>query len=328
MSVRTTLTDTTRKARMGTARATIREFDDDHLMQQVKKADVYHSETPSDFERWQPVGMTAFPIKQQEDENKKSPAPKSAPEDGDWNHDQPTGPAAEAVMLYIGGSRSHPVAMVDDRRVRPYGMSEGEGAHYAPDGSEQMVLFKENGTYIVGLDGPSVKDKKEKKTRMVSLRHVSKKMQTHKIEKKQDGGGGSGGGSGPSAQQLAAGSTGGGQQQEEKYKHEGDSVNTEVRCTKDRIEFRAGDTVFGYFEASTQTWYLKGKIAQMEFTDKISEKVGSSEIEIKPVIVNVDSQDVNIGKKTWIGQDAKDKKEGPKVMTEEGETDRAHAKKA
>jgi hypothetical protein len=43
MTIRTTLTDTTRKARMSTARATIREFDDDHLMQQVKSADVTHS---------------------------------------------------------------------------------------------------------------------------------------------------------------------------------------------------------------------------------------------------------------------------------------------
>jgi phage gp45-like len=317
---------------MGTARATIREFDDDHLMQQVKKADVYHSETPSDFERWQPVGMTAFPIKQQEDEEKKGKnTPKSNPsEDGDWNHDQPTGPAAEAIMMYIGGSRSHPVAMVDDRRVRPYGMSEGEGAHYAPDGSEQMLLFKENGTYIVGLDGKSVKDPKGNTTRMVSLRHVSKKMQTHKIDKKQDSGSGgaSNGGGGPSAQQQAAdsgGSASGGGQSQEKYKHEGDSVNTEIRCTKDRIEFRAGDTVFGYFEASSQTWYFKGKIAQMEFTDKISEKVGASEVEIKPAIVNVDASDVNISKATWIGQDAKDSKSGPKVLTEGGPAKQANA---
>ena len=64
-------------------------------------------------------------------------------------------------------------------------MSEGEGANYAPDGSEQMVLFKGNGTYIVSLDGKSVEDPKEKAERMVSLRDVNKKMQTHKIEKKR-----------------------------------------------------------------------------------------------------------------------------------------------
>jgi phage gp45-like len=313
MTMRTTLTDAARKARMGTARATVREFDDDHLMQQVKQADVYHSETPSDFERWQPVGMTAFPIKQQEDEEKKKqPVVKGNPsEDGDWNHDQPTGPAAEAIMMYVGGSRSHPVAMVDDRRVRPYGMSEGEGAHYAPDGSEQMVLFKENGTYVVSLDGPSVKDKKSKKERFVSLRHVTKKMQTHKIDKKASS---SSGQSAPSAQALAAdgqsGSSGGGQQQE-KYKHEGDAVNTEIRCTGSRIEFRAGDTVVGYYDKGSQTWFLKGKVVQIEGTDSISLKS--------------DKRIETVGK-TYLGLDQKDETINDKVVTEGGPTKQVYGK--
>jgi phage gp45-like len=255
MTIRTTLADATRKARMGTSRATVREFDDDHLMQQVKYADVFHSETPSDFERWQSVGMTAFPIKQQEDPNaKQQPAKKADPADGDWNHDQPKGPAAEAVMLYLNGSRSHPVAMVDDRRVRPYGMSEGEGAHYAPDGSEQMVLFKGNGTYVVSLDGKSVKDPKEKATRFASLRHVVKKMQTHKIDSQQSGQ--SSGGGGASAQQLdASGGSSGGQQQQ-KYKHEGDSVNTEVRVSAKRIEFYNGDKIVGFYDKGSNVWTL------------------------------------------------------------------------
>jgi phage gp45-like len=255
MTIRTTLADATRKARMGMSRATVREFDDDHLMQQVKYADVFHSETPSDFERWQGVGMTAFPIKQQEDPNaKKPPAQKADAADGDWNHDQPKGPAAEAVMLYLNGSRSHPVAMVDDRRVRPYGMTEGEGAHYAPDGSEQMVLFKGNGTYVVSLDGKSVKDPKEKATRFASLRHVNKKMQTHKIESQPSGQ--STGGGGASAQQLDASGSSGGQQQKEKYKHEGDSVNTEVRVTGSRIEFYSGDKIVGFYDKSSNVWTL------------------------------------------------------------------------
>jgi phage gp45-like len=182
MTVRTNLAQTSRMARMSINRATIREFDDDNLIQQVKQADVHYSESPTNFERWQPVGITAFPVKQQEDTQKKTSAAASVPAGEDWNHEQPTGPAAEAVMLYLGGSRSHPIAMVDDRRVRPYGMSEGEGAHYAPDGSEQMVLFKETGTYVVSLDGKSVKDSQNSKTRFASLRHVSKTMQTHKIE--------------------------------------------------------------------------------------------------------------------------------------------------
>ena len=269
MVIRATLSHVARMAQMSLSRATVREFDDDHLMQQVKYADVYHSETPSDFERWQPVGMTAFPIKQQEDQNKKQSATPSPDEQGDWNHDQPQGPAAEAVMLYMNGQRSHPIAMVDDRRVRPYGMSEGEGAHYAPDGSEQMVLFKETGTYVVSLDGKSVKDKDNSKTRFASLRHVTKKMQTHKIEDSQQQSSSNGGGSPQATQQATNGGGSSGGQQQEKYKHEGDSVNTEVRCTKDRIEFRSGDTVVGYYDKSSDTWYFKGKVAQMDFTEKI-----------------------------------------------------------
>jgi hypothetical protein len=93
------------------------------------------------------------------------------------------------------------------------------------------------------------KDGKTKKTeRMVSLRHVEKKKQ----ERKQQGG--SGGGAG--AAQLAAGQQQ--QQQKQEHKHEGDKVNTEVRCTKNRIEFRAGDTVVGYYDVQKKEWKHTG----------------------------------------------------------------------
>lgn len=366
MVIRTTLSHVARQAQMSSGRATVREFDDDHLMQECKKADVLHGETPTEFERWQMCGLTSFPIKQQEEEGGKKQQSKSEGS-ADWDHDQPQGPAAEALMVYVGGQRGHPVALVDDRRVRPYEMKEGETALYASDGSEQMVLFKETGTYIMSLDNVSVKDKKKKKTRFVSMRHVEKKMQTHKIDKKKGGAGGSGGGGGASAggqsaRSLSAdtrsspgagldtdgaielpgdppsdggggggggngggGADGAGGQEKEKYKHEGEKVNTEIRCTADRIEFRAGDKVFGYFEKSTETWYLTGKIAKMEFNDSITEKVGSSEVEIKSSIINVTSEDVSISKKTWIGQEAKDGKEGAKVVTLSGPAKKAWA---
>ena len=283
MAIRTTLSHVARQAQMGTSRATVREFDDDHLMQQVKYADVYHSETPSDFERWQAVGHTAFPIKQQEDQNQKQKKPAQG-EQGDWNHNQPTGPAAEAVMVYLNGSRSHPVAFVDDRRVRPYGMSEGEGAQYAPDGSEQMLYFKESGTYIVSLDGVSVKDNKTKKTRFASLRHVNKKMQTHKIDSQQQSGQSSSS-SGVQAQQLDAAPSSGGQQQKEKYKHEGDSVNTEVRSSTDKIEFYApGDKLVGVYDKGAKRWFLDvggaGTCTLEMLADKMTLKVGGSSIEL------------------------------------------------
>jgi phage gp45-like len=250
---------------MHSARATIREIDDDHLMQEVKQADVYHSESPTSFERWQAVGMTAVPIKQQADPNQKDKQP-GKDETGDWGHNQPTGPAAEAVMLYLNGSRSHPVAMVDDRRVRPYGMQEGEGAHYAPDGSEQMVLFKETGTYVTSLDGTSVKDNQTKKTRFASLRHVNKKMQTHKIDSSSQSQQSSS--SGPQAQQRdGSTTTTGGSQQQQPYKHEGDSVNTEVRCSAGKVEIYTGTTQVGVYDVASNTWTLKDKNDQYEIVN-------------------------------------------------------------
>ena len=159
-------------------------------------------------------------------------------------------------------------------------MSEGEGAHYAPDGSEQMVLFKDNGTYVVSLDGKSVKDPKGNSTRMASLRHVAKKMQTHKIEKQQQAGGT--GQAGAQAQQQASG---GAAQQQEKYKHEGDSVKTEVRSTTNKIEFYApGDKLVGVYDKAAKRWFLDvggaGTCTLEMLADKMTLKVGGSKIEI------------------------------------------------
>ena len=44
----------------------------------------------------------------------------------------------------------------------------------------------------------------------------------------------------------------------EEHKHEGETVNLEVRVTKNRISFLAGDTEIGYY--SEGTWCFKGKV--------------------------------------------------------------------
>src|SRR6266704_122643 len=122
MPVRTDLSNTHRNTQMTISRASVREFDDKHLMQQIKQADVHHSETPSNFERWQMVGLTSMPLKQEEEQQQQSQQQSTQQSGGtgkdgmgDWNHNQPKGKSAEAVMLYLG-SRSHPVGIVDDRR--------------------------------------------------------------------------------------------------------------------------------------------------------------------------------------------------------------------
>jgi len=230
---RTNLSHTNIRARSGSARATVREFDDKHLMQQIKNADVTHSETPSDFERWQMVGLTSVPLKQAEEKqqsNKKQPEGQP----GDWNHNQPKGEAAEAVMIYVGGARNHPIGIVDDRRVRPYAMKEGETALYAASGTGQMVFHNDAGSYLVAVNNPPEQSKDNKdKERFASLRHVEKKKQSREIKKGA---------------------------QVEDFKHEGETVNLEVRATKTRIEFRAGDTVVGYYDKSSSTWCFVGKV--------------------------------------------------------------------
>jgi hypothetical protein len=227
MNERQTLSHLANQIRMMTSRATIREIDDGHLMQQVKHADVYHSETPSDFERWQMVGISAHPLKQDEDDTKQKNSKQSSggaagsADQGDWNHDQPKGKSAEAIMVYPGGNRSHPIAIVDDRRVRPYNMPEGSSAFYDASGTGQMTYFNGDGAYLVSVNNARYGKDQEEKERFASLRHVTKKAQEREIKEEQ---------------------------KQEEYKHEGESVNAEVRCTGTRIEFRIGADVVAYID--------------------------------------------------------------------------------
>lgn len=261
-----------RMAAFTISRGTVRSVEDNHLMQEAKEIDVFHSETASNsgapLERWQMVGLTAVPMKQDQSSQQQSTPTTDDGFDG-MNHDQPKGNSAEAVMLYLNGSRSHPVAMVDDRRVRPRNMKEGESAVYAADGSEQMVFFNANGAHVVSRDGKDYNGKEG--TRYASLRHVNKSGQAKKPD--------------PNAKPGD-------------YKHEGESVNCEVRATANRIEFRAGDTVVGYYDKGADTWYFKGKIATMEFSEKIERTA--------PKISETVTQRFETVGKTYLGLDTKE----------------------
>jgi hypothetical protein len=293
---RTTLGRVARQAQMSASRATVRDFEDNHLVQEITEADVFHSETASNqgapLERWQMVGMTAVPLKQEKEEKKQgqqgqqqqAASPGSAGASGaEWNHEQPKGKSAEALMLYMNGSRAHPVALVDDRRVRPYNMKEGEAAFYDPTGSEQMTFFNEKGAYLVSLDGPDVKDKKKKKERFASIRHVAKDMQSHEVKKGQ---------------------------KREDYAHEGKTVNTEVRLTASRIEFRVGDSVVGYYDKSGSKWHFNGQ----EFETKVKKQS------------HVVDRFETVGP-TFLGLDEKDEIP-PKTVTEGGPAKKTYAKLA
>jgi phage gp45-like len=226
---RRTLSNINRVATLSLSRASVREFDDKHLMQQIKQADVMHSETPSDFERWQMVGLTSMPLKQEEEQQQSKQQSNNTSEQGDWNHNQPKGKSAEALMLYLNGSRSHPVGIVDDRRVRPYAMKEGETALYAASGTGQMLFHNDDGSYLVAVNNPPEQSKDSKdKERFTSVRHVIKAKQPREIKK------------GSSVKD---------------HKHEGEKVNLEVRTTKDKLQTRDGDNgVVGIYDKTGKKW--------------------------------------------------------------------------
>jgi len=268
MSDRITLDRAGRMASMSLSRGTVRSVEDNHLVQEAKEIDVFHSETASNsgapLERWQMIGFTAVPLKQDKSEQQQ----QTAQQDDGMNHNQPTGKSAEAIMLYLNGSRSHPVAMIDDRRVRPYNMKEGESAHYAADGSEQMVFFNASGAHVISRDGKDYSGNNG--TRYASLRHVNKSGQSRTPDTNAKPG---------------------------DYKHEGESVNTEIRCTAGRIEFRSGDNVVGYYDKGADTWYFKGKVATMEFDTNVGIKAPTISAEVTarfetvgPTFLGVDSK--------------------------------------
>ena len=88
MSERVTLERAHRTATMSLSRGTVRSVEDNHLMQEVKEVDVFHSETASNrgapLERWQMVGMTSVPLKQEESQSQQKQ--QSSGTDDGFNH--------------------------------------------------------------------------------------------------------------------------------------------------------------------------------------------------------------------------------------------------
>ena len=298
MTLRSDTLDAARRAQTSMSRCTIRGCDDGHDMMQIKQADVMQSETPTNFERWQSVGFTAYPVDQQNQQQPQGQG-QSSPSSGSgngggssgdgmtgFNNNQPKGPAAEGVMLYMNGSRSHPVcAAIDDRRVRPYGFKPGEAAVYAADGSGQMLYHRlrgdaNDGVYLLTCDqqqqsgggsrdvqpidlvvyndvvrdrdGKVLRNKdgsaQQSSTRFVSIRHVNKQKQPRNSQALNQGGG-------------AAPAPSNGGSSGSSYKHEGDSVNTEVRCDANHITCYDGSTVIAQYNKQTKTWTFSSQSA-------------------------------------------------------------------
>jgi len=246
---RTTLARANGMGRMGSGRATIGEIDDDHLVQEVKSANGMYSETHtnegSPIERVQPVGITAVPLKQFEEEGGGQQGGQGGQVDDGFNNNQPKGESAEAVMLYLNGSRSQRVAMVDDRRVRPFNMKPGDASLYHAAGTEQKVYISDQGAFLLANNNPTAEKGAQSKERFASLRHVSGEKQNRKLKKGE---------------------------KPPDHPHEGKTVNLEVRCTSSRIEFRDGDSVVGFYDKGAKKWSFTGDSID-QTAKKISNKV-------------------------------------------------------
>ena len=242
-------------------RFTLNKGNDGTLMQELH-LDGMNSEGRGAVERLQAFGFTSTPLprdEQKQEGDQQGGGGGGTGGDGEQNK----GPAAEGICLYVGGQRNHPVCIaVDDRRHRPLGLKPGENAQYDDQG--QMTLLRRDGLFLLSLDdegdssssggGGSAQSlgaaaapaaggsSSQKKERMVSLRHVQKKKQERPT---------SGGGTAGEKDKK---------KEEKDYKHEGETVNTEIRATKNRIEFRSGDDVVGYYDKQAKRWCFMGEV--------------------------------------------------------------------
>jgi phage gp45-like len=295
----------------GGARSLVDTIDDETGMQEMKGS-FMKGEARSRVESPQNYGFTSVVL----------PAKKG--KDGQIEE------CAEAYINFLGGNRSFPVAAVmDDRRHRPWALKPGENAQY--DDAGQMTLMRRNGLFLLSLDdeegsgngGASARaadggQQQENKERMVSLRHVNKKKQERPKGKSQDQQGGeSGGGGGASAGTLAAEGGGGDQSNGKDHKHEGESVNTEVRATKNKIEIFDKDQVVAVYNREDGKW---------TFTSKNITLQAENDILIKGKTVTVEgSTRVETVGQTYLGLDSKGGS-GPRVATEGGHASKTYAK--
>ncbi|HVG51530.1 MAG TPA: phage baseplate assembly protein [Xanthobacteraceae bacterium] len=200
---------------------------------------------------------------------------------------------AEAYINFMGGNRSFPVAAVmDDRRYRPWGLKPGENAQF--DDIGQMTLMRRNGLYLLTLDSEEDFDnsdpapgqhveKGKKIERMVSLRHVEKKRQERPKKTPSAGQpqGDSAGGATPTQQAETASDPNG-----KDHKHEGETVNTEVRATAKDIQILDGETVVARYDKASGQWTFTSKKIKLEASDTF---------EIKAKTINVEaSNDMTI----------------------------------
>lgn len=190
-----------------------------------------------------PWGFRSSVLDQDKDEQKQQQQKKGGekkesalPEDN-----EPRGKCAEGICLNVGDHASMPVLIGKvDRRPENNVWDVAPGGSIQFDAKKQvMYLHPEKGAFIATLDTAASQGQQEV-NRMASLRHVEKQEQKV-LSKEQE----------KEAQKN---------KNREHFKHEGETVNAEVRVTKNRISFFADDAEVGYYDKPNKTWVFIGNV--------------------------------------------------------------------
>ena len=228
--------DSANRVQTNASRATLRELNSKTFWSEAKQLDVMDSETHSDVEFAENYGSTMVPAKQDEDEQQQGqkqqdsgtggsdPGGGGAGSQGEEG-EQPQGDAAEAIVLYLNGSRSHPVIIaMGDRRHRALELEEGDVMNHRLKDDRQQFLMAKDGTYL------STRNDKVMRIALVDPKDTG----TPKPKQQQ--------GQQPTAGQTAAtsssgGGTGqGGQQQKQEKKYGQKSAKDDNKGSKINIQ--------------------------------------------------------------------------------------------
>jgi len=198
MVTRTSLRNASQRAQSYASRATLRELNSKPQWAEAKFIDVFPGETATDVEYAENYGGTSVPAKQDEEEDKEQPQQQQQAGDGGSGtpgeeNEQPKGDAAEAIVLYLNGSRSHPVIIsVGDRRHRLLELEEGDVAQHRLKDDRQQMLYSKDGTYI--------STRSDKVMRIALVEKQSDQQQTPAQQQQANGAGGGTSGSGGGTQ--------------------------------------------------------------------------------------------------------------------------------
>jgi phage gp45-like len=193
--MRTSLHDAALRAQTNASRATLRELNSKPFWSEAKQVDVLPSETHSDVEFAENYGSTSVPAKQDKDEDQQQGQQQGQQGQGGEGGggsegeqgEQPKGDSAEAVVLYLNGSRSHPVIIsMGDRRHRLMELEEGDVAQHRLKDDRQQFLLSADGTYI------STRDDKKFRIALVPVKEQGRPKPGSGGQQQQAGGGGIG----------------------------------------------------------------------------------------------------------------------------------------